>query len=354
MKKAYLVLSNGMAFEGYRFGAQGDTLGEVVFTTGVCGYIETMTDPSYYGQIVLQTFPMIGNYGMIEEDFDGDCVMKGYIVREWCENPSNFRCQYTVDQFLKDKGIPGLYGVDTREITRVIRENGVMNGMICDEIPADLSDLKNYKIVDAVKNVSRNITEIYPAEGEEKFRVTLIDYGAKWDIVQELCKRGCRVHVVPYHTTAEKVLASAPDGVMLSNGPGDPKDNPQCIAQIQKMLGKVPMFGICMGHQMMALALGGDTEKLKYGHRGGNQPVKDLQGVRTYMTNQNHGYTVIPESVQGFGKVIYQNLNDGTCEGIEYLEHQAFSVQFHPAGEDGPQSTMFVYDKFIELMGGEA
>ena len=353
MKKAYLVLEDGQVFEGIRFGADGNTVGELVFTTGMCGYIETLTDPSYYGQIVMQTYPLIGNYGMIEEDFEGKCSVRGYVVREWCHEPSNFRTQYDLDSFLKQQRVPGLYGVDTRELTRIIREHGVMNAIICDEIPADLSAVRTYAVVDAVKSVTCSTLSVHPAVGEERFRVSLLDFGAKRNIIRELQKRGCTVTVLPASVTAEEVLAAHPDGVMLSNGPGDPAESQFQIQQIRRLLGKVPMFGICLGHQLTALAAGSSTYKLKYGHRGVNQPVRDIEGVRTFITSQNHGYAVDSDTVK-LGRVRYANANDGTCEGIDYPEQRAFTVQFHPEACTGPKDTSFLFDRFVDLMkGGE-
>ena len=351
MKKGYLILQDGQVFEGFRFGAEADTVGELVFTTGMCGYIETLTDPSYAGQIVMQTYPLIGNYGIIREDFEGACCVKGYVVREYCDTPSNFRTDCDLDTYLKEQGVPGLCGVDTRELTRIIREHGVMNAAICDEIPADLTPIKTYAITGVVEAVSCKEPDRYPAEGEECFRVSLIDYGAKRNIVRELQKRGCTVTVLPASTSAEEILAAGPDGVMLSNGPGDPAENTYQIEQIRKLLGKVPMFGICLGHQLTALAAGGSTYKLKYGHRGVNQPVRDLNGVRTYITSQNHGYAVDGDTVK-LGKVRFVNANDGTCEGIDYPELKAFTVQFHPEACTGPKDTSFLFDQFVELMKG--
>ena len=351
MKKGYLILQDGQVFEGIRFGAETDTVGELVFTTGMCGYVETLTDPSYAGQIVMQTYPLIGNYGIIREDFEGACCVKGYVVREYCDTPSNFRTDCDLDTYLKEQGVPGLCGVDTRELTRIIREHGVMNAAICDEIPADLTPIKTYAITGVVEAVSCKEPDRYPAEGEECFRVSLIDYGAKRNIVRELQKRGCTVTVLPASTSAEEILAAGPDGVMLSNGPGDPAENTYQIEQIRKLLGKVPMFGICLGHQLTALAAGGSTYKLKYGHRGVNQPVRDLNGVRTYITSQNHGYAVDGDTVK-LGKVRFVNANDGTCEGIDYPELKAFTVQFHPEACTGPKDTSFLFDQFVELMKG--
>ncbi len=351
MKKGYLILQDGRVFEGFRFGAEKDTLGELVFTTGMCGYVETLTDPSYAGQIVMQTYPLIGNYGIIREDFEGACCVKGYVVREYCDTPSNFRTDCDLDTYLKEQGVPGLCGVDTRELTRIIREHGVMNAAICDEIPADLTPIKTYAITGVVEAVSCKEPDRYPAEGEECFRVSLLDYGAKRNIVRELQKRGCTVTVLPATTSAEEILAAGPDGVMLSNGPGDPAENTYQIEQIRKLLGKVPMFGICLGHQLTALAAGGSTYKLKYGHRGVNQPVRDVEGVRTYITSQNHGYAVDSDTVK-LGKVRFVNANDGTCEGIDYPELKAFTVQFHPEACTGPKDTTFLFDRFVELMKG--
>ena len=353
MNKGYLILQDGRVFEGVRFGAETDTVGELVFTTGMCGYIETLTDPSYAGQIVMQTYPLIGNYGIIREDFEGACCVRGYVVREWCDAPSNFRTDCDLDTFLKEQGVPGLYGVDTRELTRIIREHGVMNAAICDEVPADLTPIETYAVTGVVEAVSCREASVHPAEGEERFHVSLLDYGAKRNIVRELQKRGCTVTVLPATTSAEEILAADPNGVMLSNGPGDPAENVYQIEQIRKLLGKVPMFGICLGHQLTALAAGGSTYKLKYGHRGVNQPVRDVEGVRTYITSQNHGYAVDSDTVK-LGRVRFANANDGTCEGIDYPELKAFTVQFHPEACTGPKDTSFLFDRFVDLMkGGE-
>ena len=353
MKKGYLVLQDGRVFEGVRFGANADTIGELVFTTGMCGYIETLTDPSYAGQIVMQTYPLIGNYGIIREDFEGNCCVKGYVVREYCDAPSNFRTDCDLDTYLKEQNVPGLYGVDTRELTRIIREHGVMNATICDEVPADLKPVETYAVVGVVEAVTCKEPTVHPAVGEEMFKVSLLDYGAKNNIIRELQKRGCTVTVLPATTSAEDILTSDPDGVMLSNGPGDPAENVYQIEQIKKLLGKVPMFGICLGHQLTALAAGGSTYKLKYGHRGVNQPVRDVNGVRTYITSQNHGYAVDSETVK-VGKISFANANDGTCEGIDYPDLKAFTVQFHPEACTGPKDTSFLFDRFVDLMkGGE-
>ena len=349
--KRYLVLENGEVFAGLALGAPCDTFGELVFTTGMNGYIETLTDPSYCGQIVLQTFPLIGNYGITPADFEGKCCVRGYVVREACSTPSNFRCAQTLDAFLKENNIPGIAGIDTRAVTRILREAGTMNAAICDAVPEDLAPLRAYRITDPVPQVTTPEPYALRPEGDVLHRVALIDYGAKRNIARELCKRGCAVTVLPCSATAEDILAAGYDGGMLSNGPGDPAENVYQIAQIQKFLGKVPLFGICLGHQLTALAAGGKTYKLKYGHRGVNQPVKEVNGIRTYITSQNHGYAVDGESIQA-GTVSFVNANDGTCEGIDYPGLSAFTVQFHPEACTGPKDTGFLFDRFVEMMKG--
>lgn len=346
MKKGYLVLQDGQVFEGFRFGAEVDTVGELVFNTSAVGYIEILTDPSYAGQIVMQTYPLIGNVGMIHSDVEGACHVKGYVAREFCEMPSNFRTECDLETYLIDSGIPGLCGVDTRELTRIIRENGVMNAMICDEVPADLTAVKEYAIVNAVAEATCREAAVYPAEGEETCKVSLIDCGVKKSIIKNLQTRGCTVTVLPAGTSAADILSGAPDGVLVSGGPGDPAENTALIETVKALMGKVPMFGIGLGHQLMALAAGGTTAKLPYGHRGGNQPVRDLKGTRTYITAQNHGYTV---ETLGSGELRFKNLNDGTCEGIDYPG--AFSVQFYP---DSVGDSALLYDRFVDLMKGGA
>lgn len=349
MKKRYLVLADGTVFQGWAFGADKAAVGELVFATAMEGYVETLTDPSYCGQIVMQTFPLIGNYGVMEEDFEGKPWLRGYVVKEWCEAPSNFRCQYSVDAFLKRNGIPGLCGVDTRELTNRIREYGVVNAMLTDTPPEDLSEIAAYAVRGAVEQVTVRRVETVPSEGPERRHVVLIDYGAKRNILRSLTARGCRVTVVPAGTQAAEILALNPDGIMLSNGPGDPAENTDCIETLKALLGKKPIFGICLGHQLLALACGGKTEKMKYGHRGANQPCRDLTGGRTYITSQNHGYAVVSGSVS-CGRERFVNANDGTCEGLDYPELDAFTVQFHPEACGGPKDTSFLFDRFLDLM----
>ena len=351
MKKAYLVLEDGHVFEGYSFGAEGKCVGELVFNTQTLGYAETLTDPAYYGQIVIQTFPMVGNYGIIEEDLAGAPKISGYVVREYCRQPSNFRCDKDLDTYLKENNIPGIFGVDTRQITKIIREGGVMNACICDEIPRNFDEINSFKITGAVAACSVETETTVEAVGEEKYEVTLIDYGSKSDIIKALTERGCKVRVMPYSATAEEILAADPDGIMLSGGAGDPAENVFCIEQIKKLMGKCPIFGIALGHELLALADGGMTYKLKYGHRGSNQPVREADGTKTYITAQNHGYAVASDSTKN-GKVSYVNVNDKSCEGIEYPTLSAFSVQFNPDNWKGQRGTAFLYDKFIEMMGG--
>ena len=261
MKKGYLVLQNGQVLEGSRFGAEGEMLGELVFTTGMEGYLETLTDPSYYGQIVVQTFPLMGNYGVIPEDFEGVPRLRGYVVREWCQAPSNFRCRGDLDGFLKARGIPGLCGVDTRLLTRTLRDEGVMNALLCDRVPEDLSALMRYRVTDALAAVSCQERRTVSPAGRIRCRAALLDYGRKENILRELVARGCEVTVFPAGTAAEELLAGNYDGLMLSNGPGDPAENTYQIAQLRKLLGRLPLFGICLGHQLTALAAGGRTSR---------------------------------------------------------------------------------------------
>ena len=354
-RSAYLVLENGTVFEGKAFGAEKETTGELVFTTAMTGYLETLTDPSYFGQVVLQTFPLIGNYGVIASDFETDSpCLKGYIVREWCQEPSNFRCEGNLDAFLKEKNVPGICGIDTRALTRIVREAGVMACRIQytpDVTDALLDELKSYRITKAVESTTLTENEFFPAEHDPQWNVVLMDFGAKHNIGRELNKRGCNLTVVPAHTTAEEVLALNPDGIMLSNGPGDPAENTAVIEELKKLSDSgVPMFGICLGHQLLALARGAQTQKLKYGHRGANQPVKDTITGKVYITSQNHGYAVVSESLPADARVSYTNGNDGTCEGVDYTDIPAFSVQFHPEACGGPLDTSFMFDRFVGMM----
>ena len=376
--KAWLILADGTIFEGTSIGATGKTIGETVFTTGMTGYLETLTDPSYFGQIVTQTFPLIGNYGDIPVDYESKkCWVRGYIVRELCDLPSNFRCDGTLSDFLKAQNIVGICGIDTRALTKRLRESGVMNGMIvsgeesCPSVTEDLlKEIKSYKIEQAVETVTCKPGTVVecPQSGcietttTRSPHIVLWDFGAKANIQRELEKRGCRVTVVPSTTTADEILALKPNGLMLSNGPGDPADNVQIIEELKKICeydkqilkqvqdDVIPIFGICLGHQMLALARGCKTSKLKYGHRGGNHPVKDTETGRVYITSQNHGYAVENTSLPSYAKMSFFNVNDGTVEGITYTDIPAFSVQFHPEACGGPHDTNFLFDKFYSVL----
>ncbi len=341
MKKRYLVLQDGTVFEGYAFGADAENIGELVFSTNMVGYIETLTDPCYFGQIVMQTFPMVGNYGIIESDFIGEPKLKGYVVREWCEAPSNFRCEYDLDTFLKNNNIPGIYGVDTREITNIIRDGGIVNAKICDEIPADFDEIKNYKIVGAVENTGSKEKSEFVPKTEAKKNVAIVDLGSTKHLELDLMDKGYKVTLLPYNFKAEDVLSSDIDGVIISEGPGCPKENADIIAQVKALMSKLPVFGIGLGHQIMALSMGAETEKLTYGHHGSNQPSKIVGTPRTLITTQNHNFVVAKDSVKE-GVISHLNGNDGTVEGIEYAELRAFSVQFEP--------TDAIIGKFLEMM----
>lgn len=355
-EKAYILLADGTEIEGFSIGAKGKTIGEVCFATGMSGYQETLSDPSFYGQIVTQTFPMIGNYGVNEEDFESDkCYLNGYIIRDYCENPSNFRCTGTIAEFLEKHNVIGIYGVDTRALTRKIREAGVINGMITTD-PIEnkeeaLKEIREFTIKDAVKTVSKKEVMQFEAENP-KCNVVLYDFGYKFNIRRELLSRGCNVTVVPYNTTAEEVKQLKPNGVMLSNGPGDPMENMEVIANLKELMKTgIPIFGICLGHQLLALASGAQSEKLKYGHRGENQPVKDLKRDKVVITTQNHGFAIVSDSIPADkGAVSHVNVNDLSCEGVRYTNIPAFSVQFHPEACGGPHDSSYLFDEFMELM----
>ena len=368
--QSYLILANGQVFRGQSIGCPGTTIGEVVFATGMVGFEETLTDPSYYGQIITQTYPLIGNYGMNSEDVEsGKIWAKGYIVREACKTPSNFRSEETLDAFLKKNGIIGIEGVDTRSLTRTLRESGVMNGAITTEFDPDAEPEKKaalmpaitaYAVTEAVaavtcaapKTFEPTTNVIDGREVETPLHVALLDLGCKNNIVRCLQKRGCRVTVLPGTATAAELAALNPDGLMLSNGPGDPAENVGIIANIKEMLDTgIPTFGICLGHQLTALAAGAKTCKLKYGHRGANQPVTSPAKQRTFITSQNHGYAVMADTLpEAVGKMSYFNANDGTCEGMDYFKWNCFTVQFHPEANGGPKDTEFLFDEFVKRM----
>ncbi len=350
-KKAYLVLENGMVFEGYRFGAESCATGELVFTTSMGGYIETLTDPSCYGQIVMQTFPLIGNYGVIEADCEGEPALTAYIVQECCEIPSNFRTDMTLDEFMRQKNIPGLAGVDTRYLTRVLREQGTMNACITDTLPADLAAIAAHRSENAVEQVTCKQVSTYGADCAAH-HVALYDLGVKRSVIKALTDRDCRVTVYPATATAEEILSSAPDAIVISNGPGAPDASADRIAEVGKLMGKAPVLGLGLGHLLMALAQGGQAVKLTHGHHGANQPAKELATGRTYMTAQGHTYAVQADTVKN-GRMAFVNVNDGSCEGMDYPDLQAYSVQFAPEACAGPHDTSFLFDKFVSAMTKE-
>ena len=351
MTKAYLVLENGNVFEGEYFGAEGEIISEVVFTTGMTGYLETLSDKSYFGQIVIQTFPLIGNYGVINEDLEGDIIgPSAYIVKEWCEMPSNFRCEGNINNFLKERGIIGLCGIDTRALTKIIREKGVMNGAITkDPSSVNFDKIHAYAVTKAVESVSTK-EKIVLENSENDLHIALIDYGYKKNIARELIKRVGKVTVCPHDITAEEIKKMNVDGIMLSNGPGDPKENKTIINNLKDLMKlNITIFGICLGHQILALANGFDTSKLKYGHRGANQPVKNTELNRVYIASHNHGYAVESSSIdEEIANELFFNVNDNTCAGIRYKKINAMSVQFHPEACGGPLDTTYLFDEFIK------
>lgn len=351
--QARLLLEDGTLFTGKAFGASGESTGEVVFNTGITGYQEVLSDPSYCGQIVTMTYPLIGNYGIIRDDFESmRPFIHGFVVRQHEETPSNWRAQFTLDRLLKDHDIVGLSGIDTRMLTRILRHYGTMKGLLT-TTNAPLEELKERLGVSELlrDQVSRVSTKsVFGCPGMKE-RIVVVDFGSKSGIIRELTKRGADVVVVPHDTTSEQIRRLCADGVLLSNGPGDPKDVPYAVQMIEGLLGELPIFGICLGHQLLALASGADTEKLKFGHRGGNHPVKELASGRCYITSQNHGYTVREDSVAGTGlEVTHINNNDKTIEGLRHTKHPAFSVQYHPEAAPGPFDSSYLFDEFLEMI----
>ena len=347
---AYLTLQDETIYRGESFGAKTDVVGEVVFNTGMTGYQEVLTDPSYCRQIVTMTYPMIGNYGINEQDMESaKPQVRAFIVREECTMPSNWRCEKTLVDYLTENNICGLYGIDTRALTRKIRSQGTMRGIITQNPPTarQIAEMQHGTFSNPVDLVTTK--ESYHLEGTGK-KVAVIDFGLKRNILRSLQKRGCDLTVFPARVDAKEILQGGFDGVMLTNGPGDPKDNAEVIENLKKIMGKLPVFGICLGHQLMALCQGADTEKLKFGHRGANHPVSDRSKGRVYITSQNHGYTVREDSLPKGAQVTHLNLNDGSIEGIAYPKKQAFSVQFHPEACPGPEDTAYLFDEFMDLM----
>ncbi len=351
--KAILALEDGTIFEGNSFGVTGEVIGEIVFNTGMTGYQEVLTDPSYCGQIVTMTYPLIGNYGVNFEDIESTKPqVKGFIVRELCKTPSNWRSIENLNEYLRRNNIIGIEGIDTRALTRILRDKGTMKGIITTKEDFNFEDkiegISQYGIQNPVQEVTTDKVVHYDGTG---YRVALLDLGIKQNIIRSLLKRNCEVYVFPAWTTSDEIMTVAPDGIMLSNGPGDPKDCTAAIQTIKNLMGKKPIFGICLGHQLTALANGADTEKLKYGHRGCNHPVKDLEKDMTYITSQNHGYTIVEGSMdKDRMEVSHRNMNDGTIEGVRYKGVPVFTVQFHPEASPGPTDTAYLFDEFMELM----
>ncbi len=380
--KAFLILADGHVFEGSSFGSTREVISEIVFNTSMTGYLEILTDPSYAGEAVVMTYPLIGNYGVCPEDMEDERPWPdGLIVRELAKAPSNFRSEMPLEDFLKSYDIPGIEGIDTRALTKILRSQGTMNGMITTNenfnLEEILPEIRAFKAKDVVRRVTCKAIERMPAmeydgtdngtytvsdgcpadindnnSAKRPLKVALMDFGAKKNIARELAKRNCDVTIYPADTSAEEILAAKPDGIMLSNGPGDPKDCGAMIDEVKKMFDSgTPMFGICLGHQLLALANGADTRKMKWGHRGANHPVKDLETGRVYISTQNHGYVVADRTVpEDVAEVSFKNANDASTEGLHYLGKNVFTVQFHPEACGGPQDTAFLFDRFINMM----
>lgn len=348
---ATLILEDGSRYEGTLFGHKAPVTGEVVFTTGMTGYQETLTDPSYCGQIVCMTYPLIGNVGINDlDDESEDVKMRGFIVSELCDTPSNWQARKTLDEYLDEQGVTGLCGVDTRALTRHVRVFGTLRGRIVEgeATQEDLALAQGFEMHDQVKRCT--CREPYTIPGDGDLAIAVMDFGLKRGILRSLSRRGCTLRVFPADTSAKAVLESGCDGVMLTNGPGDPEDNPGAIAAVRELMDAMPVFGICLGHQLMALAMGARTVKMKYGHHGANHPVKDLARGTCSVTPQNHNYTVDPGSLPEGAVVSHVNWNDQTVEGVRYTDRNAFSVQFHPEACGGPRETSYLFDDFLDMV----
>ena len=359
--KATLILENGSVFQGQSIGAPEERVCEMVFNTSMVGYQEILTDPSYAGQGIVMSYPLIGNYGVNHEDNESSRPWaEAFVVRHLSRRGSNFRCEGDLDDYLKTNGITGIQGVDTRALTRILRSQGTMNGMItCAEdfsMEEALEKIRAYRVRGTVERVSRKEVQVYPALKRQKLRVALMDFGVKENMIRCLQERGCEVTVFPAHTTCVEILAGNFDGVMLSNGPGDPADNKAIIAEIQDLYASgIPIFAVCLGHQLMALATGAQTRKMRFGHRGANHPVKDLDAGRVFITSQNHGYVVCAESVDpAVAQVSHVNVNEGSVEGLRYTNGSVYTVQFHPEASPGPRDTEHLFDRFVRRMEGGA
>lgn len=352
-RKVYLTLQNGDVFQGYRFGSVGNVTGELVFSTGMVGYVETITDPECLGRIVVQTFPLVGNYGAMRSDMESKKAWaSAFIVREVCDKPSNFRMETTLDEFMKEEGVVGIYGVDTRQLTKILREQGAMNARISDKplTEAEKAELSAYQVEAGVKTIASTEKKVHACDGE-KYTVALWNFGAKRTTIEGLVKNGCKVIDMPTASTSEEILALGADGVVITGGAGNPQECTEFVAEIKKIIGKIPVFGIEFGNLLLGMAFDGKTEKLTHDHRGA-QPVKCKKTGKVYISSQNHGYALLEEGLKN-AEVIYSNVNDGSCEGVEYEGYNAFGVQFAPescslTGEENP-----VYAKFFALMKKE-
>ena len=352
---AYLLLANGMVFAGQSVGAEGVTVGEVVFATGMVGFQETLTDPSYYGQIITQTYPLIGNYGITDEDYETKYpTIGGMIVREYNDLPSNFRYTKTLGEVCEEYGIPCVWGIDTRMLTRIIRDEGTQRVIVVDASMPQEEALRRLKEAPVRRDMVERVScrkRWFSRTANHRFDVVAVDCGIKHNIIRKLNEKGCNVTVVPYDITAEEVMAFRPDGLFLSNGPGDPTDVQPVIEMVRTLRGRLPIFGICLGHQVISLAYGARTFKMKFGHRGGNHPVKNLETGKVEITSQNHSYAVDIDSLAATGlRLTHVNLLDGTAEGVECAEDGVFSMQYHPESASGPQDSGYLFDEFIKMM----
>jgi len=356
-KKAFLVLEDGSIHQGYYFGAEVDAFGEVVFCTSMTGYQEMLTDPSYAGQILVPTYPLIGNYGINEQDLESAKIqVQGFVVREQCLKPSHYLSQKTIHQYLAQSGIPGIHGVDTRAITRRLRSAGVMMGMITSnktpqQALEELQRVPSYGSIDFVKQVTTQAPYQWQTEGSAPiYHIVVLDCGLKYNILRILNRLGCTVTVVPCTIPAEEILSMKPDGILLSPGPGDPELLDYIVATVKQLIGRKPIMGICLGNQLIARAFSAKTFKLKFGHRGGNHPVRELATGRIHITAQNHGYAVDPDTLRDGLEVTHVNLNDDTVEGLRHKELPIFAIQYHSEASPGPLDNTYLFDNFLEMM----